>query len=160
MLNTHNLRLARHYGAFGDFPCGCKLCRAKRELDRSNRWNNVRVIIFFILVMLASCRICQASVVINQTDIGGYSINQWCDAIGKAENSKSHPYGIMTKYKHTTPREACANTIKHYWRDYNRLKVQTNFLSYAQSRYCPIGSDTDNGTCANWQHNVNYFLTR
>ena len=77
------------------------------------------------------------------------------DAIGKAENSKAHPYGIMIKYKHTTPRQACLNTIKSNWARYSATINSESFISYLGKRYAPIGADNDkNNLNKNWVQNV------
>ncbi len=98
--------------------------------------------------------------------IAGYSVDQWANAIYIAEggNKTNHPYGILARYKTTTARQACINTFRHYWKDYSALPSKTRkskrFLDYASNRYCPIGSNTDNGTCKNWPINVGYWLER
>ena len=84
-----------------------------------------------------------------------YTDNQLADAIYKAENSKSHPYGILKHYKHTTPRQACLNTIAHARRDFNG---KGDFIEFLGKRYCPVGCDNDNGTNKYWIKNVKYFL--
>ena len=104
------------------------------------------------LVILGSCSICHA-----------YTVDQLATAIGKAENSKSHPYGIMTRYWHTTPRQACINTIRHYLRNWRKSTqetgLETSFLPYLASHYAPIGASNDpNGLNRNWIRNVSYFL--
>jgi hypothetical protein len=89
--------------------------------------------------------------------VKGENINydKLADAIGKAENSKSHPYGILQHYKHTTPRQACINTIKHAQKDWNG---KGDFVEFLGSRYCPIGCKNDNGTNKFWVKNVKHFL--
>lgn len=82
--------------------------------------------------------------------------DQLADAIFKAENSKSHPYGILAHYKHTTPRQACLNTIVHAKRDWNG---KDDFILFLAKRYAPINSNTDNGTNKFWYKNVMYYLT-
>lgn len=68
----------------------------------------------------------------------------------------SHPYGILQKYKHTTPRQACINTIRHARRDWNG---KGDFLSFLASRYAPLGVANDpTNLNANWLKNVRYFL--
>ena len=80
------------------------------------------------------------------------------DAIGKAENSKVHPYGVIPKYKHTTPRQACRNTVNHALRDWNG---KTDFISFLGSRYAPIGVKNDpKGLNKNWVKNVKYYYER
>lgn len=115
----------------------------------------------FILIMISGCA--QASEVISQPNVAGYSLNQWCEAIHKAEGNDN--YGILTKYKHTTPLQACRNTILHYWRDYSSLPSKTRqskrFLEYAENRYAPIGVSNDpNNLNKHWAHNVQYYLER
>ena len=86
-----------------------------------------------------------------------FTDNQLANAIYKAENSKSHPYGILTHYKTTTPRQACLNTIAHAKRDWNG---KGDFIVFLGNRYAPINSDTDNGTNKFWVSNVKYFLNK
>jgi hypothetical protein len=86
-----------------------------------------------------------------------YTDNQIADAIYKAENSKSHPYGILQHYKHTTPRQACLNTIRHARKDWNG---KGDFILFLQKRYCPINCENDNGTNKYWYKNVMYYLRK
>lgn len=83
-----------------------------------------------------------------------YSIEQIANAIYKAEggNKTRHPYGILKKYKHTTPRQACINTIKHAKADWNG---KGDFIVVLGSRYCPVNAHPLN---RNWVKNVKYFL--
>jgi hypothetical protein len=84
--------------------------------------------------------------------------DQIANAIYLAEGGAktAHPYGILTKYKVTTPRQACINTIAHAKRDWNG---KGDFISFLGNRYCPVGCDNDNGTNQYWIKNVHYFLT-
>ena len=83
------------------------------------------------------------------------NIQRLANAIYKAENSKTHPYGIIPKYKHTTPRQACINTIKHALKDWNH---QGDFILFLSKRYCPIGAKNDpKGLNKNWVKNVRYY---
>ena len=80
------------------------------------------------------------------------------NAIYKAENSTSHPYGIMTHYKHTTPRQACINTINHALRDWNG---KGDFIEFLGSRYAPIGTSNDpHNLNKNWVKNVTKFYAK
>lgn len=78
------------------------------------------------------------------------------NSIYRAEGGSrtKHPYGILARYKHTTPRAACINTINHAMRDWNG---KGDFIDVLQVRYCPVNSDTDNGTCKYWATNVKHF---
>lgn len=85
-----------------------------------------------------------------------YTNDQIADAIFKAENSKTHPYGILTHYKTTTPRQACLNTIAHALRDWNG---EGDFIEFLGSRYAPIGATNDpTNLNRNWVKNVKFFL--
>ena len=86
-----------------------------------------------------------------------YTDNQIANAIYKAEGGANtrHPYGILKKFKHTTPRQACINTIRHARRDWNG---QGDFIEFLGSRYCPVGCSNDNGTNKYWVGNVKAFL--
>lgn len=79
-----------------------------------------------------------------------------CKAIYFAEGGAQtrHPYGIMTKFKHTSPHQACLNTVRHKYSDWQKSGSNSQFLTYLASKYCPVSSDTDNGTCQYWENNV------
>jgi hypothetical protein len=67
----------------------------------------------------------------------------------------SKPFGVMmkkcTKENIAFCRKACIQTIAHAWNDFDG---EGEFLDFLQKRYCPINSDTDNGTCKFWKSNV------
>jgi len=70
----------------------------------------------------------------------------------------NHPYGILSKYKSTTPRQACINTINHALRDWNG---KGDFISWIGSRYCPVGAKNDpRGLNRNWISNVRRIYER
>ena len=85
-------------------------------------------------------------------------IEHLANAIYWAEGgpNTNYPYGILTRYKHTTPRQACINTIKHALKDFKG----GDFISFLGSRYCPVGCDNDNGTNKYWVRNVTYFYNK
>lgn len=89
--------------------------------------------------------------------LGGYDVERLATAIYHAEGGANtrHPYGILAKYKTTTPRQACINTIRSKWREWVKLGSKGDYLRYLQSRYCPIGADNDpTGLNVNWYKNV------
>lgn len=88
-----------------------------------------------------------------------YETERLADAIFKAENSKTKPYGIMKDYcKAGDPdgqcRKGCVQTIEHAKRDWDHNE---DFLVFLGSRYCPPLAHTLN---RNWVHNVRYFYER
>lgn len=84
-------------------------------------------------------------------------VNRLASAIGRAENSKAHPYGILAHYKHTSARQACINTIKHAMVDWSE-DMRVDFITFLGRRYCPIGADNDpTGLNKNWIKNVRYY---
>lgn len=145
--------------------CTCSTCEAQaqdRELTDSNMFRGVYYGLLFTALIMALVFGCGKMAHASET-IAGYSTDQWADAIYKAEHSKNHPYGIMIKYVHTSPRNACKHTLAHYWRDYSKLPYKTRqskrFLTYAQERYAPIGANNDpTDLNRNWQRNVEYWL--
>ncbi len=85
-------------------------------------------------------------------------VNRLANAIYRAENSKTHPYGILAHYKHTTARQACINTINHALKDWNG---RGDFISFLGSRYCPIGAKNDPKELnRHWVKNVTYYYTK
>jgi len=112
-------------------------------------WRSVVAVIFFTIFAALIYQI-----------VFAYTDNQIADAIYLAEGGvkTSHPYGILAHYKHTTPRQACLNTIAHAYRDWDS---KGDFIEFLGSRYCPIGADNDpTGLNKNWVKNVKYFLER
>ena len=79
------------------------------------------------------------------------------NAIYRAEGGTKtkYPYGIFKKYKYTTPRRACINTIDHAKRDWDG---KGDFIEFLGSRYAPIGAKNDpTNLNKNWVKNVKYF---
>lgn len=117
-----------------------------------------------LLVLMGSTIMAHADnnkIVVKSSDyVAGYHVQRWADAIFWAENSKSHPYGVMETYKNTTSRQACINTLKHRWKDYCAIKLpRIGFLAYLQASYAPDGASNDPcGLNSNWQNNVLYYL--
>jgi len=88
-----------------------------------------------------------------------YTDNQIADAIYHAEGGAktSHPYGILAHYKHTTPRQACLNTIAHARRDFKG----GDFIVFLGNRYCPVGAKNDpTGLNRFWIRNVKFYLVK
>lgn len=92
----------------------------------------------------------------------GLDFERLADAIGKAENSKVHPYGIMRHYAHTTARQACINTCRHQyalWQSKPRKSNPGEFLDFLARTYAPVGAANDpTGLNRHWLKNVRYFL--
>ena len=92
--------------------------------------------------------------------LAGYDVDRLANSIYKAEGGTKtkHPYGILAKYKTTTPRQACINTIRSKYKEWVNLGSYGDFLTYLASRYCPIGAKNDpTGLNKNWLKNVRYF---
>ena len=65
-----------------------------------------------------------------------------------------YPYGILKRYKITTPRQACINTIKRALRDNHNLN-DYEFISFLGKRYAPMGVKNDPMNLnKNWVKNV------
>jgi hypothetical protein len=114
----------------------------------------MRWLVFLIPLLLSSCEPCYPAV--NFTD------KQIANAIYKAEGGDNtcYPYGILKHYKHTTPRQACLNTICHARLDYVKCKQDIDFIQFLGNRYCPVGCENDIGTNRYWIKNVKYFLKK
>jgi hypothetical protein len=82
--------------------------------------------------------------------------NKLADAIYAAEGGAKtrHPYGVLTKYRNTTPRQACINTCKHAWKDYSG--PESGFIDFLADRYCPPSADPVGNR--NWKKNVKKLL--
>lgn len=131
------------------------LLKKHRIIKTQPLWHLCINYIFILLLVLVGLMALQGCSM-------AYTTDQWANAIYKAENSKNHPYGVMVKYRHTSPRQACINTIRHQWHNYSNLPLKTrqaiDFTTYLGRHYAPIGCINDNGTNKFWVKNVNYWL--
>jgi len=122
--------------------------------------------IFIISILLIGILLCQG-LFINSTGASGVTeidTDKWADAIFKAEGEykATYLYGIRS-IPYDTERQArkyCKNTIYNTLIKYRstRCKENESNIDCMARRYCPQGSDTDNGTCQYWKKNVIYFL--
>ena len=72
-----------------------------------------------------------------------------------------HPYGILKRYKTTTPRQACINTIKSGLRRYAVYKGSDDFITFLSKTYAPINAANDpTGLNRNWISNVKFFYNK
>jgi len=142
----------------------CLQRRAREAIKKKDWAKKVTPVVFkrmremgalIVFMLLLSCA--QAENIPNSQ----YTIDQLANAIYKAENSKPHPYGILAHYKHTTPRQACINTINHALRDWNG---KGDFIEFLGKRYCPTqGKDLTNDEKRlniYWVKNVKFFLEK
>jgi len=111
----------------------------------------LKTICLIVMVFLLSTE-ARAAEVIN--------VERLADAIYKAEGGAktSHPYGILKKYKTTTPRQACINTINSALKKFANQTKETDFIYFLSLTYCPIGAANDpTGLNKNWVKNVRFF---
>jgi hypothetical protein len=106
--------------------------------------------------------ICIIPTFVNAEMIAGYDINKWADAIYKAENSKTYPYGIMVSKRLDAPtaRKYCLNTVRNNYKRYRSKSIQQPglkepFIKFLAKRYCPPEPDQ-----TNWIKNVAFFLKK
>lgn len=103
------------------------------------------------VVFLLSCQVRAAEFI---------NVEKLAQAIYYAEggNKTSHPYGILAHYKHTSPKQACINTIKSALK---RWDGKSDFISFLGKTYCPIGAKNDpTGLNKNWVRNVRRIYER
>ena len=117
-------------------------------------------IMFYIALTLSSCS--STPLLAQGAGVELVNFERLANAIYKAEGTTSkHPYGILAKYKHTTPRQACINTIRHRYRDWLRTTRKTPYIAYLGHTYCPVGALNDPfGLNRNWVSNVTKFYNR
>jgi hypothetical protein len=120
--------------------------------------NVLKAVLVFTLLLFAIFII---SCCAQAEDIAGHDVNKWANAIYKAEGGKHtrHPYGVLANYKHTTPRQACINTIRHQYRNWIKKGRPGAFVAYLGHIYCPVGAFNDPmGLNRNWIRNVSGAL--
>ena len=119
--------------------------RVKKPIKCPRCQKMIKYVIAFLLITSTV----QASQAIN--------VEKLANAIYIAEGGAktNHPYGILAKYKNTTPRQACINTINHAIRDWDG---EGDFITFLGNRYAPIGADNDpKGLNKNWVKNVRFY---
>ena len=105
------------------------------------------------------------------SEVAGYNVERLATAIYHAEGGAKtrHPYGILAKYKTTTPRQACINTIRSKYRMWSTDSCHNygecvGFLEFLASKYAPtIGNSLTNDERRlniHWLKNVRYFYNR
>lgn len=155
--HKHNERLLIRTWADED-----QSARRIKDIKEAVRWGLIGLMmglgLIFLALNMVSCA--YGSQVTGDTIIEGYTLNQWADAIYKAEGGSNteHPYGILAKYKTTTPRRACMNTVNNKYKQWVKLGKKGKYIDYLAMRYAPIGSNTDVGTNKYWKKNVVFFL--
>ena len=92
--------------------------------------------------------------------VESFNIEKLADAIYLAEGGAKtkYPYGILTKYKTTTPRQACINTINSALKRFALQTKEKDFIIFLSLTYCPIGAKNDpHNLNIHWVKNVKYF---
>ena len=84
--------------------------------------------------------------------------NRLADAIFVLEggNRTKWPYGVKVRYKTTSPRQACLNTVRHKHADWGAAGSHGDFLDYLADRYCPAKDDPIGNK--NWKANIHRLL--
>lgn len=109
-----------------------------------------------VIYAIALCGVLWCGVAWART-VAGYDVERLATAIYHAEGGAktAHPYGILAKYKTTTPRQACINTINSKYRAWLKTDRKLDYLSYLASKYAPVGVANDpTGLNKNWLGNV------
>lgn len=88
--------------------------------------------------------------------------NRVTDAIFLAEGGPKakKPFGILSVpcSSYSDCRKVCLNTVRNNYRRWEKAGKPGEYLSFLQSRYAPINSNTDNGTNRYWLKNVRFFM--
>lgn len=114
--------------------------------------NKILLIILFSLI-IPSCAWAY--------NIEGYSLNQWANAIHKAEGNDN--YGILSVQcvKGQECRQVCKRTVLNNYKRWKKSKSSITYLQFLGKRYCPIGASNDTaGLNRFWIKNVGYYLQK
>lgn len=144
-----------------------------KPLWRLKKWRESRIInsyegllgqfcIILILMGIIMFRGCESPAMAYSTDIiEGYSLNQWANAIHKAEGNNN--YGILSVSctKGSECRRICKRTVWNNYKRWVRTGETGTYIHFLARRYCPIGASNDLlGRNKFWIKNVNYWLMR
>ncbi len=113
----------------------------------------MKYIILSLILILLFPQLCLAEKI---------NVEKLATAIYYAEGGAktNHPYGILAKYKTTTPRQACINTINSALKRYEKSNKKLDFITFLGLTYCPVGCENDNGTNRFWVKNVKRIYAR
>lgn len=144
-----------------------QLIHSGTEFPRQPRLPKLSILACFLLIahsfVVGNLSLVYASEVARNSSIQIVNIDVLADAIYRAEGGAKtrHPYGIIKKYKTTTPRQACINTIKSNLKRYRASKSTEDFITFMSRSYCPIGAENDpTGLNKNWVKNVRYYYEK
>lgn len=115
------------------------------------------LIVLLLSILTTGCTPCWA----NNSHIDGHSLDQWCDAIHKAEGNDN--YGILSVKctKGEDCRRICINTVRNNYKRWAQAGRKGTYIQFFGKRYCPIGAKNDpNGFNKYWVKNVKYYLER
>lgn len=142
-INTKQIRAIRKHGGFSS-DTGLKM-----------GYNYAIMAILATIILIMTAGMVHAKEPIN--------VDKLANAIYIAEGGSKtrHPYGILKRYKVTTPRQACINTINSNYKRWVKAGKRGDFIEYLGRTYCPIGAKNDpTGLNKNWVKNVRYHYER
>lgn len=72
-----------------------------------------------------------------------------------------HPYGILQKYKTTTPKQACFNTVRNQYKRHLNHNCGKEYLVCLRDRYAPLKASNDpTNLNDNWLKNVRRLMEK
>lgn len=144
-----------------------QLIHSRSFLQALKQTAKVSILACFLLIahsfVVGNLSLVYASEVARNSSIQIVNIDVLADAIYRAEGGAKtrHPYGIIKKYKTTTPRQACINTIKSNIKRYKASGSTEPFIEFMARSYCPIGANNDpTGLNVHWVKNVSFFYAK
>lgn len=92
-------------------------------------------------------------------------VERMVEAIGKAENSKTYPYGVKsidTKGNVAYARKICRNSVVNNLKRWDKAGNPGSFIAFMGSRYAPTKGATDDpqGLNSHWVKNVTHFYNK
>ena len=93
------------------------------------------------------------------------NVDRLVEAIGKAENSKTYPYGVKsidTKGNVAYARKICRNSVVNNIKRWERVGKPDSFIAFMGARYAPTKGATDDpmGLNSHWVKNVTHFYNK
>lgn len=75
--------------------------------------------------------------------------------LAEGGSATNYPYGILKKFKTTTPFQATLNTINTALKTWDGEGDENDFIQHLGNKYAPVGADNDpKGLNKNWVSNV------
>ncbi len=122
-------------------------------------------LVFACILLLPGCAMANAqNSAAAEGLIDGYTLNEWANAVHKAEGNDNYGIVSIKCRKGEECRRICKNTVRNNYRRWKEAGQNIAFVRFLGNRFAPVGTSTrpikndPNNLNVNWIRNVKYWL--